>query len=53
MKLLLDENLSRRVIPFIQAEYPGSTQIALLGNPSCHLSGDEDRIRNMIFQAAN
>ena len=22
-------------------------------NPSCHLSGDEDRIRNMIFQAAN
>ncbi len=31
MKLLLDENLSRRIIPFIQAEYPGSTQIALLG----------------------
>ncbi len=24
-----------------------------VGNPSCHLSGDEDRIRNMIFQAAN
>ena len=24
-----------------------------LNNPSCHLSGDEDRIRNMIFQAAN
>jgi len=31
MKLLLDENLSRRVIPFILSEYPGSTQIALLG----------------------
>lgn len=31
MKLLLDENLSRRVIPFIQDSYPGSTQIALIG----------------------
>ncbi len=31
MKLLLDENLSRRVVPFIQDKYPGSTQIALLG----------------------
>lgn len=31
MKLLLDENLSRRMIPFLQADYPGSTQIALLG----------------------
>lgn len=31
MKLLLDENLSRRVIPFILDDYPGSTQIALLG----------------------
>ncbi len=26
---------------------------AEIDNPSCHLSGDEDRIRNMIFQAAN
>ncbi len=25
----------------------------VISNPSCHLSGDEDRIRNMIFQAAN
>jgi len=31
MKLLLDENLSRRVVPFIQDSYPGSTQITLLG----------------------
>ncbi len=31
MKLLLDENLSRRVVPFILDAYPGSTQIALLG----------------------
>lgn len=31
MKLLLDENLSRRTIPFLQDAYPGSTQIALLG----------------------
>jgi len=30
MKLLLDENLSRRVVPFIQDSYPGSTQITLL-----------------------
>ncbi len=31
MKLLLDENLSRRIVPFIQDSYPGSTQVALLG----------------------
>lgn len=31
MKLLLDENLSRRIIPFLQNDYPGSTQIALVG----------------------
>jgi predicted nuclease of predicted toxin-antitoxin system len=31
MKLLLDENLSRRIVPFLQAVFPGSTQIALLG----------------------
>jgi len=30
MKLLLDENLSRRVVPFILDAYPGSSQIALL-----------------------
>lgn len=29
MKLLLDENLSRRIVPFLQADYPDSTQIAL------------------------
>jgi len=31
MKLLLDENLSRRIVPFIQNLYPGSTQVALVG----------------------
>jgi predicted nuclease of predicted toxin-antitoxin system len=31
MKLMLDENLSRRVVPFLQSEYPGSTQVALVG----------------------
>ena len=31
MKLLLDENLSRRLVPFLQNEFPGSTQVALVG----------------------
>ena len=31
MKLLLDENLSRRLVPFIQDLYPNSTQVALVG----------------------
>ncbi|MDP2901509.1 MAG: DUF5615 family PIN-like protein [Methylovulum sp.] len=31
MKLLLDENLSRRIVPFIQDTYPASTQVALIG----------------------
>jgi predicted nuclease of predicted toxin-antitoxin system len=31
MKLLLDENLSRRVVPFVLEAYPGSTQVALIG----------------------
>lgn len=30
-KLLLDENLSRRIVPFLQTAFPGSTQVALLG----------------------
>jgi len=30
MKLLLDENLSRRIIPAIIGAYPESTQVALL-----------------------
>lgn len=30
MKLLLDENLSRRIVPFLQTAYPGSSQVALL-----------------------
>ena len=31
MKLLLDENLSRRITPFLQANFPGSSQVTLLG----------------------
>jgi predicted nuclease of predicted toxin-antitoxin system len=31
LKLLLDENLSRRIVPFIQESYPESTQVALIG----------------------
>ncbi len=30
MKLLLDENLSRRIIPALQSTYPDSSQVALL-----------------------
>jgi len=31
VKLLLDENLSRRLVPALQAKFPGSDQVALLG----------------------
>jgi predicted nuclease of predicted toxin-antitoxin system len=31
MKLLLDENLSRRLVPFLVHDYPGSSQVSLLG----------------------
>ena len=31
MKLLLDENLSRRLIPALNQRFPGSTQVSLLG----------------------
>lgn len=34
MKLLLDENLSRRMVPFLQHDFPGSSQVALLGMES-------------------
>lgn len=34
MKLLLDENLSRRLLPFLQHDYPGSNQVAMLGMES-------------------
>ena len=30
MKLLLDENLSRRIIPTLQVAFPESSQVALL-----------------------
>jgi predicted nuclease of predicted toxin-antitoxin system len=31
VKLLLDENLSRRIIPALQDTFPGSTQVVLAG----------------------
>jgi predicted nuclease of predicted toxin-antitoxin system len=31
MKLLLDENLSRRLVPFLVHDYPGTNQVTLLG----------------------
>ena len=34
MKLLLDENLSRRLVPFLQHDYQGSNQVVLLGMES-------------------
>ena len=36
MKLLLDENLSRRIVPFLQTDFPGSSQVALLGLESAN-----------------
>lgn len=36
MKLLLDENLSRRVVPFLLEAYPDSSQIALLAMESAN-----------------
>lgn len=31
MKLLLDENLSRRLVPALEARFPGSSQVTLMG----------------------
>jgi predicted nuclease of predicted toxin-antitoxin system len=31
MKLLLDENLSRRLVPFLRHDYPDSSQVVLEG----------------------
>lgn len=38
MKLLLDENLSRRMLPFLLTAFPDSSQVAVLG-----LEGSTDR----------
>ena len=34
MKLLLDENLSRRLVPFLQHDYPSTNQVVLMGMES-------------------
>jgi predicted nuclease of predicted toxin-antitoxin system len=31
VKFLLDENISRRIVPALQARFPGTSQVALLG----------------------
>jgi predicted nuclease of predicted toxin-antitoxin system len=31
MKLLLDENLSRRIVPLLVTDFPGTMQVTLLG----------------------
>jgi predicted nuclease of predicted toxin-antitoxin system len=31
VKFLLDENLSKRLVPFLQADYPDTSQVVLLG----------------------
>jgi predicted nuclease of predicted toxin-antitoxin system len=31
VKLLLDQNLSRRLVPVLESEFPGSSQVQLLG----------------------
>jgi predicted nuclease of predicted toxin-antitoxin system len=40
VKLLLDENLSHRLVPGLQSAYPGSSQVALLGLSGAH----DDRV---------
>jgi len=32
VKLLLDENLSKRLVPFLQHDVPGTTKVVLLDN---------------------
>jgi predicted nuclease of predicted toxin-antitoxin system len=44
MKLLLDENLSRRIVPFLQTAFPGSSQVALLG------FGEQERFGNLAIR---
>jgi predicted nuclease of predicted toxin-antitoxin system len=48
MKLLLDEIIFRRLVPFLQHDYPGSTQVVLLGMESAsdvqvwHVAKDQE-----------
>ena len=44
MKLLLDENLSRRIIPFLQTAFPGSSQVALLNMERALVSGHPPQV---------
>ena len=48
MKLLLDENLSRRIVPALQDVYPDSSQIALLGLNEASDKDKETILGNLI-----
>lgn len=41
MKLLLDQNLSRRLLPHLQSHFPGTTQVALVGLERAFLAGSD------------
>lgn len=45
MKLLLDENLSRRLVPFLQHAFPGTDHVAHLGLESSSDRAIWDRAR--------
>lgn len=49
MKLLLDENLSRRLVPFLQHDYSGSSQVVLLGLESASDSAVWQTARDQGF----
>lgn len=49
MKLLLDENLSRRLVPFLQHDYPGSSQVTLVGMESASDTQVWEFARNQGF----
>ncbi len=45
MKLLLDENLSRRLVPFLQQDYPGTDHVVMIGLESASDRQVRDRAR--------
>ena len=49
MKLLLDENLSRRLVPFLQHDYPGSNQVVLLGMESASDKAVWQKVKDDVY----
>jgi hypothetical protein len=49
MKLLLDENLSRRLVPFLQEAYPGSSQVVLLGLEQASDNPDKSEVLRLLI----